>query len=59
MNAFFDGYVHFGTTFKKFMGQYENALQKKVQNEEEEDMFFWVNKTHARCFKVQVMNVSP
>ena len=50
MNAFFDGYVHSNTTLKEFVGQYENALRKKVQKEEEED---------ARCFNVQLKTVSP
>ncbi|XP_057511184.1 protein FAR1-RELATED SEQUENCE 5-like [Actinidia eriantha] len=50
MNAFFDGYVHSNTTLKVFVGQYENALRKKVQKEEAED---------ARCFNVQLKTVSP
>ncbi|XP_040998414.1 protein FAR1-RELATED SEQUENCE 1-like isoform X1 [Juglans microcarpa x Juglans regia] len=33
MNAFFDGYVHSGTTFKKFIDQFDNALRKKVEVE--------------------------
>ncbi|KAI8525029.1 hypothetical protein RHMOL_Rhmol13G0196400 [Rhododendron molle] len=50
MNAYFDGYVHFNTTLKEFVEQYENALRKKVEKEEEED---------ARCFNKQMKNVSP
>ncbi|XP_058222510.1 protein FAR-RED IMPAIRED RESPONSE 1-like [Rhododendron vialii] len=50
MNAFFDGYVHSNTTLKEFVEQYENALRKKVQEEEEAD---------ARSLNVQVQNVSP
>ncbi|KAF5447271.1 hypothetical protein F2P56_032838 [Juglans regia] len=33
MNAFFDGYVHSGTTLKKFVDQFDNALRKKVEVE--------------------------
>ncbi|XP_042966947.1 protein FAR1-RELATED SEQUENCE 5-like isoform X4 [Carya illinoinensis] len=33
MNAFFDGYVHSGTTLKEFVDQYDNALRKKVETE--------------------------
>jgi hypothetical protein len=33
MNAFFDGYVHSSTTLKEFVDQYDNALRKKVENE--------------------------
>ncbi|XP_042973061.1 protein FAR1-RELATED SEQUENCE 5-like [Carya illinoinensis] len=33
MNAFFDGYVHPGTTLKEFVDQFDNALRKKVENE--------------------------
>ncbi|KAG2693966.1 hypothetical protein I3760_08G119400 [Carya illinoinensis] len=33
MNAFFDGYVHSGTTLKEFVDQFDNALRKKVENE--------------------------
>ncbi|XP_058208079.1 protein FAR-RED IMPAIRED RESPONSE 1-like [Rhododendron vialii] len=50
MNAYFDGYVHSNTTLKEFMEQYENALRKKVEKEDEED---------ARCFNKQMKNVSP
>ncbi|XP_042983323.1 protein FAR-RED IMPAIRED RESPONSE 1-like [Carya illinoinensis] len=33
MNAFFDGYVHSGTTLKEFIDQFNNVLRKKVENE--------------------------
>ncbi|GFS37977.1 hypothetical protein Acr_00g0054990 [Actinidia rufa] len=50
MNAFFDGYVHSNTSLKEFVEQYDNALRKKVQQEEEAD---------ARSLNVQIQNVSP
>ncbi|KAF5445047.1 hypothetical protein F2P56_034130 [Juglans regia] len=31
MNAFFDRYVHSGTTLKEFVDQFDNALRKKVE----------------------------
>jgi hypothetical protein len=33
MNAFFDGYVGPSTTLKKFVGDYDNALMRMVENE--------------------------
>ncbi|KAG7984647.1 hypothetical protein I3843_04G170700 [Carya illinoinensis] len=33
MNAFFDGFVHSGTTLKEFVDQFDNALRKKVECE--------------------------
>ncbi|XP_018814566.2 protein FAR1-RELATED SEQUENCE 4-like [Juglans regia] len=33
MNAFFDGFVHSGTTLKEFVDQFDNALRKKVEVE--------------------------
>ncbi|XP_040997197.1 protein FAR1-RELATED SEQUENCE 5-like [Juglans microcarpa x Juglans regia] len=33
MNAFFDGYVHAKTNLKEFVDQYDNALKKKIENE--------------------------
>ncbi|KAG2699563.1 hypothetical protein I3760_07G197500 [Carya illinoinensis] len=33
MNAFFDGFVHSGTTLKEFVDQFNNALRKKVEVE--------------------------
>ncbi|KAF5447084.1 hypothetical protein F2P56_032662 [Juglans regia] len=37
MNAFFDGYVHARTNFKEFVDQFDNALKKKVENENQAD----------------------
>ncbi|KAF5464716.1 hypothetical protein F2P56_014770 [Juglans regia] len=33
MNAFFDGFVHSGTTLKEFVDQFDNSLRKKVELE--------------------------
>ncbi|XP_042983153.1 protein FAR-RED IMPAIRED RESPONSE 1-like [Carya illinoinensis] len=33
MNAFFNGYVHAKTNLKEFVDQYDNALKKKIENE--------------------------
>ncbi|XP_041011234.1 protein FAR-RED IMPAIRED RESPONSE 1-like [Juglans microcarpa x Juglans regia] len=33
INAFFDGYVHAKTNLKDFVDQYDNALKKKIENE--------------------------
>ncbi|XP_028072354.1 protein FAR-RED ELONGATED HYPOCOTYL 3-like [Camellia sinensis] len=33
MHAFFDGYINSKTTLKQFVEQYENAMAKKVENE--------------------------
>ncbi|XP_042954654.1 protein FAR1-RELATED SEQUENCE 1-like [Carya illinoinensis] len=33
MNAFFDSYVHAKTNLKEFVDQYDNALKKKIENE--------------------------
>ncbi|XP_042939336.1 protein FAR1-RELATED SEQUENCE 4-like [Carya illinoinensis] len=33
MNAFFDGFVHSGTTLKEFVDQFDNTLRKKVELE--------------------------
>ncbi|KAG2708236.1 hypothetical protein I3760_05G182800 [Carya illinoinensis] len=33
MNAFFDGFVHSGTTLKEFVDQFDNALLKEVEVE--------------------------
>ncbi|XP_042954561.1 protein FAR1-RELATED SEQUENCE 1-like [Carya illinoinensis] len=44
MNAFFDGYVHFGTTLKEFVDQFDNALRKKVEVETLAD-FKSINQT--------------
>ncbi|KAG6702636.1 hypothetical protein I3842_07G045400 [Carya illinoinensis] len=44
MNAFFDGYVHSGTTLKEFVDQFDNALRKKVEVETTAD-FNSMNQT--------------
>ncbi|XP_042956269.1 protein FAR-RED IMPAIRED RESPONSE 1-like [Carya illinoinensis] len=33
MNAFFDGYVHSKKNLKEFVDQFDNALKKKIENE--------------------------
>ncbi|XP_041011290.1 protein FAR-RED ELONGATED HYPOCOTYL 3-like [Juglans microcarpa x Juglans regia] len=33
MNTFFDGYVHSRTNLKEFVDQFDNALKKKIENE--------------------------
>ncbi|XP_042972798.1 protein FAR1-RELATED SEQUENCE 5-like [Carya illinoinensis] len=33
MNAFFDGYVHSKTNLKEFVDQFNNALKRKIKNE--------------------------
>ncbi|XP_042968953.1 protein FAR1-RELATED SEQUENCE 5-like [Carya illinoinensis] len=33
MNAFFDGYVHSRINLKEFVDQFDNALKKKIENE--------------------------
>ncbi|XP_042990650.1 protein FAR1-RELATED SEQUENCE 5-like [Carya illinoinensis] len=48
MNAFFDGYVHAGTTLKEFVDQFDNALRKKVEVETTAD-FNSTNQT-IPCF---------
>ena len=37
MHAFFDGYINSKPTLKQFVEQYENALAKKVENENGEE----------------------
>ncbi|XP_035541462.1 protein FAR-RED IMPAIRED RESPONSE 1-like [Juglans regia] len=37
MNAFFDGYVHARTNLKEFVDQFDNALKKKIKNENQAD----------------------
>ncbi|XP_042950152.1 protein FAR1-RELATED SEQUENCE 5-like [Carya illinoinensis] len=37
MNAFFDGYVHAKTNLKEFVDQFDNALKKKIENENNAD----------------------
>ncbi|KAI8558171.1 hypothetical protein RHMOL_Rhmol04G0068900 [Rhododendron molle] len=50
MNSFFDGYIHSNTTLKEFVEQYDNALRKKVQKEDE---------ANAHSLNVQIQKVSP
>ncbi|XP_040994325.1 protein FAR1-RELATED SEQUENCE 1-like [Juglans microcarpa x Juglans regia] len=45
MNAFFDGYVHSGTTLKEFVDQFDNALKKKVEAETTADFQSWCIST--------------
>lgn len=37
MIAFFDGFVYSSTTLKEFVDQFDNALKKKVENEQAAD----------------------
>ncbi|KAL7260688.1 hypothetical protein ACSBR1_006368 [Camellia fascicularis] len=37
IHTFFDGYINSKTTLKQFVEQYENALAKKVENENGEE----------------------
>ncbi|KAF5477025.1 hypothetical protein F2P56_003704 [Juglans regia] len=37
MNAFFDGYVNAKTNLKEFVDQFDNALRKKIENENAAD----------------------
>ncbi|KAF5457988.1 hypothetical protein F2P56_022056 [Juglans regia] len=37
MNAFFDGYVHAKTNLKEFVDQFDSALRKKIENENNAD----------------------
>ncbi|XP_042954685.1 protein FAR-RED ELONGATED HYPOCOTYL 3-like [Carya illinoinensis] len=37
MNAFFYGYVHAKTNLKEFVDQFDNALKKKIENENNAD----------------------
>ncbi|KAI8529097.1 hypothetical protein RHMOL_Rhmol12G0199400 [Rhododendron molle] len=50
MNSFFDGYIHSNTTLKELMEQYDNALRKKVQKEDE---------ANAHSLNVRIQKVSP
>ncbi|KAF5477265.1 hypothetical protein F2P56_003916 [Juglans regia] len=50
MNAFFDGFVHLGTTLKEFVGQFDNALRKKVENEMVTyQVYFNEDECEAKC----------
>ncbi|XP_042942856.1 protein FAR1-RELATED SEQUENCE 5-like [Carya illinoinensis] len=50
MNAFFDGYVHAKTNLKEFVDQFDNALRKKIENE---------NASDFQLFNVTIPVVSP
>ncbi|KAG6731001.1 hypothetical protein I3842_01G108300 [Carya illinoinensis] len=50
MNAFFDGYVHAKTNLKEFADQFDNALRKKIENE---------NASDFQSFNVVIPVVSP
>ncbi|XP_035547428.1 protein FAR-RED IMPAIRED RESPONSE 1-like [Juglans regia] len=52
MNAFFDGYVHAKTNLKEFVDQFDNALRKKIENENGADF-------QSFNFKIPVVTVSP
>ncbi|XP_042954723.1 protein FAR-RED ELONGATED HYPOCOTYL 3-like [Carya illinoinensis] len=60
MNAFFDGFVHAGTTLKEFVDQFDNALRKKVKVETTTD-FNSTNQTipysSAFCIEKQFQAV--
>ncbi|KAG2674878.1 hypothetical protein I3843_13G139600 [Carya illinoinensis] len=60
MNAFFDGFVHAGTTLKEFVDQFDNALRKKVKVETTAD-FNSTNQTipysSAFCIEKQFQAV--
>ncbi|XP_042973094.1 protein FAR1-RELATED SEQUENCE 5-like [Carya illinoinensis] len=49
MNAFFDGYVHSKTNLKEFVDQFDNALKKKIENE---------NQAELQSFSVTIPCVS-
>ncbi|XP_042988752.1 protein FAR1-RELATED SEQUENCE 5-like [Carya illinoinensis] len=49
MNAFFDGYVHSKTNLKEFVDQFDSALKKKIENE---------NQAEFQLFSVTIPCVS-
>ncbi|KAG2670827.1 hypothetical protein I3760_14G105400 [Carya illinoinensis] len=49
MNAFFDGYVHSKTNLKEFVDQFDSALKKKIENE---------NQAEFQSFSVTIPCVS-
>ncbi|XP_042947953.1 protein FAR1-RELATED SEQUENCE 6-like [Carya illinoinensis] len=53
MNAFFDGFVHSGTTLKEFVDQFDNALRKKVETETTAD-FHSCNQTIPCVFSFKI-----
>ncbi|KAG2670594.1 hypothetical protein I3760_14G093100 [Carya illinoinensis] len=52
MNAFFDGYVHSRTNLKEFVDQFDNASQKKIENEHGADF-------HSFNVIIPVVSISP
>ncbi|KAG6657029.1 hypothetical protein CIPAW_04G062400 [Carya illinoinensis] len=52
MNAFFDGYVHAKTNLKEFVDQFDNALRKKIENENAADF-------HSFNTAIPVISPSP
>ncbi|XP_042962631.1 uncharacterized protein LOC122296900 [Carya illinoinensis] len=50
MNAFFDGYVHAKTNLKEFVDQFDNALRKKIENENAVDFY---------SFNIAIPVISP
>ncbi|KAF5457881.1 hypothetical protein F2P56_021955 [Juglans regia] len=52
MNAFFDGYVHARTNLKEFVDQFDNALRKKIENENAADF-------HSFNVTIPVVSISP
>ncbi|XP_042964802.1 protein FAR-RED ELONGATED HYPOCOTYL 3-like [Carya illinoinensis] len=52
MNAFFDGYVHSRTNLKEFVNQFDNALRKKIENENGADF-------HSFHVTIPVVSISP
>ncbi|XP_040989059.1 protein FAR1-RELATED SEQUENCE 5-like [Juglans microcarpa x Juglans regia] len=52
MNAFFDGYVHARTNLKEFVDQFDNALKKKIENENAADF-------HSFNVTIPVVSISP
>ncbi|KAG2726456.1 hypothetical protein I3760_01G113900 [Carya illinoinensis] len=51
-NAFFDGYVHAKTNLKEFVNQFDNALKKKIENENNADF-------HSFSFTIPCISRSP
>lgn len=52
MNAFFDGYVSSKTNLKEFIDQYDNALKKKIENENVADF-------HSFNATIPCISISP
>ncbi|XP_042958127.1 protein FAR-RED IMPAIRED RESPONSE 1-like [Carya illinoinensis] len=52
MNALFDGYIHSRTYLKEFVDQFNNALRKKIENENGVDF-------HSFNVIIPVVSISP